>query len=71
MAAKKNRSKIGENIKKYRLKLGMSQDALSKKANLAFHTIAKIESGSTSDPRIETLKKIAKGLNVSVDDLIK
>lgn len=71
MTAKKNRSKIGENIKKYRLKLGMSQDALSKKADLAFHTIAKIESGSTSDPRIETLKKIAKGLNVSVDDLIK
>jgi len=65
------KSTIGDNIKKYRNKLGISQDVLSKKANLAFHTIAKIEAGATPDPRIENLKKIAKGLNVSVDDLIK
>jgi len=67
----KQKSTIGDNIKKYRNKLGISQDALSKRANLAFHTIAKIEAGSTPDPRIETLKKIAKGLNVGVGDLIK
>lgn len=71
MTPKKNRSKIGENIKKYRLKLGMSQDALSKKANLAFHTIAKIESGATLDPRIETVKSMADALDVSLDDLMK
>lgn len=71
MASKKNRSKIGENIKKCRLKLGMSQDALSKKADLAFHTIAKIESGATPDPRIETVKSIAGALGVSLDDLTK
>jgi HTH-type transcriptional regulator, competence development regulator len=62
---------IGENIKKYRNKLGISQDVLSKRANLAFHTIAKIESGSTPDPRIETVKKIADALGVSLDDLMK
>jgi len=62
---------IGNNIKKYRNKLGISQDVLSKKANLAFHTIAKIEAGATPNPTIDTVKKIAKGLNVSVDDLIK
>ena len=71
MATKKNRSKIGENIKKYRLKLGISQDTLSKKADLAFHTIAKIESGSTLDPRIETVKSIVNALGVSLDDLMK
>lgn len=62
---------IGENIKKYRQKLGISQDVLSKRANLAFHTIAKIEAGSTPDPRIETVKKIADALSVSLDDLLK
>jgi transcriptional regulator with XRE-family HTH domain len=62
---------IGENIKKYRQKLGISQDILSKRANLAFHTIAKIEAGSTPDPRIETVKKIADALGVSLDDLLK
>lgn len=71
MIAKKKRSKIGENIKKYRLKLGMSQDTLSKKADLAFHTIAKIESGSTTDPRIDTVKSVADVLGVSLDDLMK
>jgi len=67
----KEKSTIGENIKKYRNKLGISQDVLSKRANLAFHTIAKIEAGSTPDPRIETVKKIADALGVSLDDLMK
>lgn len=62
---------IGENIKKYRNKLGISQDVLSKKANLAFHTIAKIEAGSTPNPTIDTVKKIADALGVSLDDLMK
>ena len=64
-------STIAKNIKKYRNKLGISQDKLSKLASVTLHTLTKIETGATPDPRIETLKKIAKGLNVSVDDLIK
>ncbi len=67
----KKKSTISANIKKYRNKLGISQDRLSKKANLAFHTIAKIEAGSTPNPTIETVKKIADALDVSLDDLIK
>ena len=65
------KSTIGDNIKKYRNKLGISQDVLSKKANLAFHTIAKIETGATPNPTIETVKKIADALDISLDDLIK
>jgi transcriptional regulator with XRE-family HTH domain len=71
MKEEKNKSKIGSNIKALRLKLGISQDTLSKKADLAFHTISKIEAGSTPNPTIETLRKIANALNVSVNDLIK
>lgn len=62
---------IAKNMKKYRDKLGISQDKLSKIAEVTLHTIAKIESGATPDPRIETLKKIANALDVKVDDLIK
>lgn len=62
---------IAKNIKKYRDKLDISQDKLSKLANVTLHTLTKIEIGATSDPRIETLKKIAKALSVGVDDLIK
>jgi len=65
------KSIIGNNIKKYRNKRGISQDVLSKKANLAFHTIAKIEAGTTPNPTIDTVKKIADALGVSLDVLIK
>ncbi|MDO8668673.1 MAG: helix-turn-helix transcriptional regulator [Candidatus Buchananbacteria bacterium] len=62
---------IARNIKKYRDKLGISQDGLSKRADIAYNVIIKIESGATPNPTIETMAKIAKGLGVSVDDLIK
>ena len=62
---------IAKNIKKYRHKLGISQDRLSKLANVTLHTLTKIESGATSDPRIETVNRIAKALSVSLDDLVK
>jgi transcriptional regulator with XRE-family HTH domain len=66
-----NKSTISENIKKYRNKLGVSQDRLSKLADITYNTIIKIESGANKNPTIETLSKIAKALEVGVDDLIK
>jgi len=67
----KNKSSIGENIRKYRQQKEISQDRLSKLADVAFHTIVKIESGETPNPTIETVKKIANALGVSLDDLMK
>jgi transcriptional regulator with XRE-family HTH domain len=67
----KTKSNIGKNIRKYRLQKKMSQDRLSKSADVAFHTITKIESGDTPNPTIETVKKIADALGVSLDDLMK
>ena len=66
-----NKSTIAENIQKYRNKIGVSQDKLSKLADVTYNTIIKIESGANINPTIETLSKIAKALNVGVDDLIK
>jgi transcriptional regulator with XRE-family HTH domain len=66
-----NKSTIAENIKKYRNKLGVSQDKLSKLADVTYNTIIKIESGANVNPTIDTLSKIATALNVGVDDLIK
>ena len=65
------KSIIGENIKKYRNKLGILQNVLSKKANLAFHTIANMEADATPNPTIDTVKKIADSLGVTFDDLVK
>ena len=63
-------SSIAKNIKKYRAKQGISQDKLSKLAGITLHTITKIESGATPNPRIETVKKIADALGIGIEDLI-
>jgi transcriptional regulator with XRE-family HTH domain len=70
MSASK-KSTIAYNIKKYRQKLGISQDRLSKMADVTYNTIIKIESGGSQNPTIGTLSKIAKALGVSVDELLK
>jgi len=66
-----NASNIQKKIKKCRNKLGISQDRLSKLADVTYNTIIKIESGANTNPTIDTLTKIAKALGVSVDDLLK
>jgi DNA-binding XRE family transcriptional regulator len=62
---------LAKNIKRYRQDAGLSQDKLSKKADVTLHTITKIELGATLDPRIITVKRIADALNCKVDDLLK
>lgn len=64
-------SNISKNIKKHRERLGISQDRLSKLADVTYNTIIKIESGANTNPTIDTLTKIAKALSVKIDDLIK
>jgi transcriptional regulator with XRE-family HTH domain len=64
-------SKIAKNLKKIRQDKGISQDRLSKLADLSLNTVVTVESGVNPNPTIETLTKIAKALNVGVDDLIK
>ena len=64
-------STIGKNIKRYRQEKGLSQDKLSKLADLSLNTVVKIELDESPNPTIETIQKIAKALEVSVDDLLK
>jgi len=64
-------NKVSDNIRKLRQKKGVSQDRLSKKADLALNTIVKIETGENPHPTVEILEKIAKALGVPVADLFK
>lgn len=61
---------LSKNLKKLREQKGLSQDRLAKLADVANNTIIKIEQGENINPTLDTLKKMAKALNVSVDDLI-
>ncbi|MFY9463252.1 MAG: helix-turn-helix transcriptional regulator [Candidatus Sungiibacteriota bacterium] len=67
----KDQPGIGKTIRKYRQGKGISQEALARAANLSLPTIVKIESGDTPNPTIDTVKKIADSLGVSLDDLMK
>lgn len=60
---------VSGNIKKLRLQKGISQDRLSKEADLALNTIVKIETEEKSNPTVDTLKKISKGLNISLHSI--
>ena len=62
---------LAKNIKEQRRKRDLSQDKLSKLAGITLHTITKIESGATLDPRVETVKRIADALGCSVDNLLR
>ena len=64
-------STIGKNIKKLRKQKGLSQDRLSKLADISYNTVIKLESGGITNPSIDTLQKLSKALNVSVDDLLR
>ena len=71
MSMSKEQSTIGKTIRKYRQDKEMSQEALARAANLSLPTIVKIESGETPNPSIDTVKKLAAALGVSVDELLK
>ncbi len=71
MSSENSISKIGENIKRIRKAKGISQDRLSKRADLALNTIVNIELGESPNPTIETLQKVANALDVSIEKLLK
>ncbi|MBI4160565.1 MAG: helix-turn-helix transcriptional regulator [Candidatus Yanofskybacteria bacterium] len=70
MEEKKSKT-IGDKIKLWRKKKDLTQDALAKKANIPYTTLAKIESDVIENPSLQTITKIAEGLSVSLDELVK
>lgn len=59
------------NLKKLRAESGMTQVELSEKSGVGRITISRLESGELKETTLGTLTKLAKALQVSVDDLIK
>ena len=61
---------LSKNIKKFRKKIGLSQDKMARRAGIPYSTYLKIESGYTPNPSIQTVINIAEALNISVDYLL-
>ncbi len=62
---------LANNIKKLREAKGLSQEKLARLADVANNTLIKMESGENQNPTLNSLKKVAKALEISIDDLIK
>lgn len=57
-----------EKIAEYKKKLGITTEELSRRSGVPLGTLNKILSGATKDPKLETLKAIARVLGCSLDD---
>ncbi|MCG2714624.1 MAG: helix-turn-helix domain-containing protein [Candidatus Omnitrophica bacterium] len=61
---------LAQNIRKLRLRNRLSQEKLSRLADIATATLVKIEAGIAKEPTITTITKIADALDVSIDMLV-
>ena len=64
------RSKISENMKKLRLKSGLTKKEIAKKAKIAVSTYKDIENNKTLNPNMYTLIKISSALGVRFYELL-
>ncbi len=71
MLVLQSKNMIGDNVKKFREKKGLTQDNLARKADIPYTTLTKLESNVVKKPSVHTVAKIAKALNVSMEELIK
>lgn len=62
-------SHLAARVKEYRVKKGLSQEALADKSGLSHRTIQRIENGE-SNPSGDTLQRVAEALDLRPDELI-
>lgn len=62
---------LGKNIKKIRQKRKLTQDKLARLADVPYTSLTKIETMVIKHPSVQVVAKIAKALNVKVEDLLK
>jgi len=64
-----NQKTIGKRIKLLRSEKSLTQEGLARKADIPYTTLTKIESEVIKSPTIDTVLKIATGLEIGIDDL--
>lgn len=60
---------IKDRLKQLRKATGLTQQALATAAGMSISVVVQIESGKIPDPRVGTLKRLAKALGVGLLDL--
>lgn len=62
-------TQIGQRAKALRTERGESQEAVARRADISTATYSRIEKG-LNEPSLETLRRLAGALDVSIDDLV-
>lgn len=62
---------IGEILKKLRIERGLSQSELARRVGTAVSNVHNIESGASKNPGWYTVLKIAKELEVDINQIIE
>jgi len=58
------------NVKRLRTQRGLTQSELAKKATVSQAFIAQLETGAEANPKLDTLRRLAKALAVRVGELV-
>lgn len=67
----KNNKTIGDKVRQIRNKQGLTQDQLARQCDIPYTTLTKLESNVITKPSIQTVEKVAKGLKITIDELLK
>jgi transcriptional regulator with XRE-family HTH domain len=70
MLTKEQRLRVAQRVRAHRAHLGLNQTEFAKKMGIAVGTLQSIEA-NTRATRDENVEKIARGLKIPVDDLIR
>jgi transcriptional regulator with XRE-family HTH domain len=61
---------LAENLRRERKNAGLTQRALAQKAGITELTLMKLELGQERNPKLRTIRRIARALGVGYDKLI-
>jgi transcriptional regulator with XRE-family HTH domain len=62
--------KLGRNLRRARNQLGLTQEQVAERSGVHATEVSRIEAGKR-DPRISTLERLAKAVDVSPGDLLR
>jgi len=65
-----HRSREGANVRRLRIKAGISQENLARQMGVTTHTVWRLENDPAVNPRLQTLRGVAKALGVTMAELL-
>lgn len=60
---------LAERLRSLRVLRKLTQPELAARAGISLSLLAKLEQGQTNNPRLDTLRALAKALGVTLDEL--